>query len=208
VKRASDVFVHASSVVDEACEIGEGTKIWHFCHLMAARIGARCSLGQNVFVASGVVVGDGVRVQNNVSLYEGVTIEADVFIGPSAVFTNVRNPRAAISRHGHYQPTRLRRGCTIGANATVMCGCTIGRHAFVAAGAVVTHDVDDYALMMGVPARRVGWMSRHGQRLLGLGLVRCAESGLRYEVSETQVRCLDLDEDAPLTPSRANPSSR
>lgn len=192
-------MIHATATVDAGAILGEGTKVWHYVHVSAgARIGRDCVLGQNVYVGPGVVLGDRVRVQNNVSVYEGVELEDDVFCGPSCVFTNVRNPRAALSRHGRYDRTLVRRGATIGANATVICGGTIGRHAFVAAGAVVTAEaVPDYALMMGVPARRVGWVGRHGERLPP-SLV-CPVSGLRYAEAEPGVlRCLDLDEDAPL----------
>jgi UDP-2-acetamido-3-amino-2,3-dideoxy-glucuronate N-acetyltransferase len=195
-------FVHESACIDEPCEIGEGTAIWHFCHVMQhSRIGARCMLGQNVFVASGVILGSGVRIQNNVSLFAGTIVEDDVFIGPSAVLTNVKNPRAEISRRDHFEKTLLRRGATIGANATILCGVTVGRHAFVGAGAVVTRDVPDYALVTGVPARRTGWMSRHGQKLSRPdehGIMICPESGLRYEMRGGAVRCLDLGEDDPL----------
>lgn len=180
---AESVFIHPSAVVDEGAVIGEGCKIWHFCHVMAgARIGPGCSLGQGCFVASGVRLGSGVRVQNHVSLYDGLVIEDDVFIGPSAVFTNVINPRAAISRRAEYQRTVVKRGATVGANATVMPGRTLGRHAFVAAGAVVVHDVADYELVMGVPAARKGFMSRHGKKLDfdDEGFAVCAGSGQRY----------------------------
>lgn len=173
-------FVHPTAVVDEGASIGEGTKVWHFSHVMpGARIGRACVLGQNVFVGAGVVIGDGVKIQNNVSVYEGVTLEDDVFCGPSCVFTNVGNPRSAVPRKHELARTRVRRGATIGANATIVCGVTIGRWAFVAAGAVVTRDVAELALMMGAPARRVGWVSRRGRRL-GPDLV-CPESGERYE---------------------------
>lgn len=196
-------FKHDSAYVDEPCEIGEGTKIWHFCHIMRdARIGRRCSFGQNCNVASGVVIGDNVKVQNNVSIYTGTEIEDDVFLGPSCVLTNVTNPRSQVNRHSLYERTRLRRGCSIGANATVVCGVTVGRYAFVGAGAVVSRDVPDYALMVGVPARRAGWMSRHGVRLPAPGpdgITVCPESGLRYRLeSADTLRCLDLDEEAPL----------
>lgn len=196
-------FVHPSAYVDEPCEIGTGTKIWHFCHVSAsARIGERCILGQNVFVAAGVKIGNNVKIQNNVSLYTGVELEDDVFCGPSCVFTNVINPRSQIVRHSEYQRTLVRRGTTIGANATLVCGATIGRYSFIGAGAVVRGDVPDYALMLGVPAVRKGWMSRHGYRLPAPdadGIMRCPESGWRYrEVEPCQLRCLDWDEDAPL----------
>ena len=200
-------FAHESAYVDEPCEIGAGTKIWHFCHISpAAKIGARCVLGQNVFVAGDVRVGDNVKIQNNVSLYTGVELEDDVFCGPSCVFTNVINPRSQIIRHSQYQRTLVRRGASIGANATIVCGATVGRYAFIAAGAVVRGDVPDYALMAGVPAVRKGWMSRHGHRLErrdGDGNLVCPESGWRYkEVEPGVLRCLDLPEDEPLPPAQ------
>jgi UDP-2-acetamido-3-amino-2,3-dideoxy-glucuronate N-acetyltransferase len=196
-------FVHPTAVVDLPSCIGPGTCIWHFCHVMqGVQIGRGCVLGQNVFVASGVVLGDNVKVQNNVSLYTGVELEDDVFCGPSCVFTNVVNPRAQIVRHDQYQPTRVRRGATIGANATIVCGATIGRYAFVGAGAVVRGDVPDYALMLGVPARHRGWISRHGHRLRDPGedgILICPESGWRYrEIEPGILRCLDWPEDEPL----------
>lgn len=195
-------FKHESAYVDEPCAIGEGTKIWHFCHVMqGARIGANCSFGQNCVVSPGVVIGDNVKVQNNVSIYTGTIVEDDVFLGPSCVLTNVTNPRSQVSRRALYESTRLRRGCSIGANATIVCGVTIGRYAFVGAGAVVTGDVADYSLVTGVPARHAGWMSRHGHRLVSGadGVSVCPESGLRYrEASPGVLRCLDLPEDAPL----------
>jgi UDP-2-acetamido-3-amino-2,3-dideoxy-glucuronate N-acetyltransferase len=199
-------FVHPSAYVDEPAEIGAGTRIWHFCHVMAgARIGERCILGQNVFVASGVIIGNNVKIQNNVSVYTGVELEDDVFCGPSCVFTNVINPRSQIVRHSQYQRTLVRRGATIGANATIVCGATIGRYAFIGAGAVVRGDAPDYALMLGVPARRRGWMSRHGYRLAApdeKGVMICPESGWRYrEVEPGVVRCLDWPEDEPLPTS-------
>jgi UDP-2-acetamido-3-amino-2,3-dideoxy-glucuronate N-acetyltransferase len=196
-------FIHPSAYVDEPCQLGAGTKIWHFCHVMAgAVIGRGCVLGQNVMVAGGVRVGDNVKIQNNVSLYTGVELEDDVFCGPSCVFTNVVNPRAQIVRHSQYQRTLVRRGATIGANATIVCGATIGRYAFIGAGAVVRGDVPDYALMLGVPARQHGWMSRHGHRLTASepgATMQCPESGWRYrEVQPGVITCLDWAEDAAL----------
>ena len=199
-------FKHESAYVDEGAAIGAGTKIWHFCHVMkGARIGARCVFGQNVNVDGGVAIGDNVKVQNNVSIYTGAVIEDDVFLGPSCVLTNVTNPRSQINRHSLYEKTLIRRGATVGANATIVCGTTLGRYCFVAAGSVVTKDVPDYALMMGNPARRKGWMSRHGH-VLGNpdkdGVMACPESGFRYRLADggATLRCLDLDEDAPLPP--------
>jgi UDP-2-acetamido-3-amino-2,3-dideoxy-glucuronate N-acetyltransferase len=172
--------------------------------MSGAKIGGRCNLGQNVFVADGVTVGDNVKVQNNVSLYTGVIVEDDVFLGPSCVFTNVTNPRSQVSRRDLYERTILRRGVTVGANATIVCGVEIGRYAFIAAGAVVAVDVPDYALMLGVPARQRGWMSRHGCRLGtpdGDGVMTCPESEFRYkEIEPGILRCLDLDEETPLPP--------
>ena len=193
---------HETAVIDEPVTIGEGTRIWHFTHVMPhAAIGARCSFGQGCFVGSKVTVGDDVKVQNNVSLYDGTTIEDDVFLGPSCVLTNVSNPRSQVNRRALYEPTVIRRGASIGANATVVCGVTIGRYAFVAAGAVVTKDVPDYGLVIGVPGRRVGWMSRHGHRLkleTPGDVAACPESGLRYALEPEGVRCLDVDEEAAL----------
>jgi len=204
----SDFFVHESSYIDEGVVIGAGTKIWHFCHVLAgARIGERCSFGQNCCISPGVIIGNNVKVQNNVSIYEGTVIEDDVFLGPSCVLTNVTNPRSQVVRRSLYEKTLLRRGASIGANATVLCGIVVGRYAFVAAGAVVAGDVPDYALMMGVPARQRGWMSRHGHILRDPdpdGVMTCPESRLRYrELSPGTLRCLDLDEDAPLPPGLA-----
>jgi UDP-2-acetamido-3-amino-2,3-dideoxy-glucuronate N-acetyltransferase len=196
-------YAHPSAYVDEPCAIDEGTKIWHFCHVMKnATIGRGCNLGQNVFIASDVTIGNNCKIQNNVSLYTGVELEDDVFCGPSCVFTNVINPRSQIVRHSQYMRTLVRRGATIGANATIVCGATLGRYAFIAAGAVVRGDVPDYALMIGVPARRAGWMSRHGNRLPvpdENGIMVCPESGWRYqEVEPGVVRCLDWAEDREL----------
>lgn len=196
-------FIHESSFVDQPCEIGAGTKIWHFSHVMAgAVLGENCILGQNVNIASGVRIGNNVKIQNNVSVYTGTVIEDDVFLGPSCVLTNVTNPRSQVNRHALYEKILIRRGATIGANATIVCGITIGRYAFVAAGAVVSADVPDYALIMGVPGKQNGWMSRHGHRLEHPdrdGIMRCPESGLRYKEYEPgMLKCLDLDEDAAL----------
>ncbi len=196
-------YVHPTAVVDEGAQIGNGTKIWHFCHIMkGAKIGERCVFGQNVNVDSGTVIGNNVKVQNNVSIYTGLVVEDDVFLGPSCVLTNVSNPRSQVNRHSLYERTLIRRGATIGANATIVCGVTIGRYAFIGAGCVVTKDVPDYALMMGNPARRKGWMSRHGHILRNPdseGTMRCPESGLRYKEAEGgTLKCADLSEDAPL----------
>jgi UDP-2-acetamido-3-amino-2,3-dideoxy-glucuronate N-acetyltransferase len=198
-------FIHPTACVDSPSSLGESTQVWHFCHVMpGARVGRRCVLGQNVFVASEVVIGDGCRIQNNVSLYDGVTLEDDVFLGPSCVLTNVENPRAQIRRRELASPTLIRRGATVGANATILCGLTVGRYAFIGAGAVVTHDVPDYALILGVPGVREGWMSRHGHRIEGEGeLLICPESGYRYRLEAGALRCLDLDEEAPLPAEEA-----
>jgi UDP-2-acetamido-3-amino-2,3-dideoxy-glucuronate N-acetyltransferase len=196
-------FVHETASVDVPCTIGEETKIWHFSHICAgAALGRRCILGQNVFVAGGAVIGDNVKIQNNVSVYDGVTLEDDVFLGPSCVLTNVSNPRSQVVRHGLYERTLIRRGATVGANATIVCGLTIGRYAMIAAGAVITKDVLDYAFMLGVPARQRGWVSRHGHPLGepdADGVMTCPETGFRYRfVSPGVLRCLDLDEEQPL----------
>ena len=153
--------IHPSAIVDEGAQLGADCRVWHFVHISAgARIGARCSFGQNVFVGNDVLIGDNVKIQNNVSVYDAVTLEDDVFCGPSMVFTNVHNPRAAVPRKDEYRRTLVKRGATLGANSTIVCGVTVGAHAFVGAGAVITKDVPDFALMVGVPARRIGWMSR------------------------------------------------
>jgi UDP-2-acetamido-3-amino-2,3-dideoxy-glucuronate N-acetyltransferase len=178
---------HPTAIIDDGALIGEGTRIWHWVHICSgARIGERCSFGQNVFVGNDVVIGNNVRVQNNVSIYDAVTLEDDVFCGPSMVFTNVINPRSAVSRKHEYRRTLVRRGATIGANATIVCGHEIGEYAFIGAGAVVTKDVPPYALVVGNPARRIGWMCHCGVRLSdGLGEVACSECGTRYQISET-----------------------
>jgi len=177
--RFPNVRIHESAYVDEGAVIGEGTAIWHFCHVLTgASIGKNCSLGQNVMVGRGVRIGNGCKIQNNVSVYEDVELEDDVFLGPSCVFTNVINPRAHVSRKTEFRATVVKQGATIGANATIVCGHTIGAYAFVAAGAVVTSDIPEYALVVGVPGRRIGWMSRSGERL-GDDLV-CPRDGSRY----------------------------
>jgi UDP-2-acetamido-3-amino-2,3-dideoxy-glucuronate N-acetyltransferase len=198
-------FAHPAAIVDEAATVGAGTKIWHFSHVMkGARIGANCIFGQNCHVASDVVIGNNVKVQNNVSIYTGTTIEDDVFLGPSCVLTNVTNPRSQVNRRALYERTVIRRGATVGANATIVCGIELGRYCFIGAGAVVVRNVPDYALVLGNPGRIAGWMSRHGHRLQKAGpdgIMRCAESGFRYmEAQPGVVRCLDLDEEAPLPP--------
>jgi len=185
----ADAFVHESAYVDEGATIGAGTKVWHFCHVLGgAVIGERCSLGQNVVVMNGTRMGTNCKVQNNVSIYEGVELEDDVFCGPSMVFTNVLNPRAHISRRHEYRRTLVRRGATIGANATIVCGTTLGEYAFVGAGAVVASDVPDYALMVGVPARRIGWMCQCGERLPDSGNGTCAVCGSTYEPADGGIR--------------------
>jgi len=175
------VFVHESSFVDDGAQVGAGTKIWHFCHVMpGAVIGERCNLGQNVVVLNGTRLGNNVKVQNNVSIYEGVELEDDVFCGPSMVFTNVSTPRSHVSRKHAYQRTLVRRGSTIGANATIVCGITLGEYSFVGAGAVVTKDVLPYALVAGVPAKRIGWMCQCGERLADKGTGTCKACGTKY----------------------------
>lgn len=182
--------IHPTAIVDEGARIGDETRVWHWVHVCGgARIGEKCSLGQNVFVGNDVVIGNNVKIQNNVSVYDAVSLEDDVFCGPSMVFTNVYNPRASVSRKDEYRKTTVRKGATLGANSTIVCGTTIGEHAFVAAGAVVNRDVPAYALMMGVPARRRGWMCSCGLTLQGTGDVSC-ECGLRYSIDEATCRPL------------------
>ena len=184
----SDYQAHDTAIIDDGARIGQGTRIWHWVHVSAgAVIGERCSLGQNVYVGNRVVIGNNVKIQNNVSVYDNVTLEDDVFCGPSMVFTNVYNPRSAVSRKDEYRDTTVRTGATLGANCTIVCGVSIGRHAFVAAGAVVNRNVKDYALMAGVPARQIGWMSRFGSRLdlplHGSASTRCPNTGELYLLS-------------------------
>ncbi len=185
----TDYFVHESSYVDKGAKIGTGTKIWHFCHIMrAAEIGVECNLGQNVVVMSGAKIGNRVKIQNNVSIYDGVILEDDVFCGPSCVFTNVTTPRSHVSRKNEYRPTLVRHGATIGANATIVAGVTLGEYAFIGAGAVVTSDVAPFALMLGVPARRVGWMCTCGERVHPTrGAATCERCGTRYREDDGQL---------------------
>jgi len=192
----TDYFVHESSYVDDGAKVGKGTKIWHFSHVLAgAEIGENVSIGQNVNVGGGAKIGNGCKVQNNVSIYDRVELEDDVFCGPSMVFTNVYNPRAFVSRKHEYRKTLVRRGATIGANATVVCGVTIGRYAFIGSGAVVREDVPDFALMVGVPAKRIGWMSRHGDRLAfdQAGRATCPATGEAYVLEDGLCRVADAD---------------
>ena len=184
-------FAHETAVIDEGCQIGEGTKIWHFSHIMSNCIlGASCNIGQNVVISPEVVLGNNVKVQNNVSIYTGVICEDDVFLGPSMVFTNVMNPRSAVNRRDSYLKTIVKQGASIGANATIVCGHDIGRYAFIGAGAVVTKHVPDYALVVGNPARQIGWMSEYGHRLNfdEKGMAECPESGDKYTLSENIVK--------------------
>jgi UDP-2-acetamido-3-amino-2,3-dideoxy-glucuronate N-acetyltransferase len=185
---------HSSSIVDEGAQIGDGTKIWHFVHVSArAKIGTSCSLGQNVYIGNDVSIGNNVKIQNNVSVYDTVTIEDDVFCGPSMVFTNVYNPRSAVTRKDEYRPTLVKKGATLGANATIVCGNTIGEHAFIAAGAVINSNVKAYALMAGVPAKQKGWMSKFGQQIqLSLtenGTWQCPHTGDMYFLDNGTMNC-------------------
>lgn len=184
---AASYTAHPTAVIDEGCEIGEGTKIWHFSHIMPnCKIGKNCNLGQNVVVSPEVILGTNVKVQNNVSIYTGVTCEDDVFLGPSMVFTNVTNPRSAVNRRGQYTKTLVKKGASIGANATIVCGNNIGRYAFIGAGAVVTKDVPDYALVIGNPARQTGWISEYGHKLKfdASGIAVCEESKEKYKLEK------------------------
>jgi UDP-2-acetamido-3-amino-2,3-dideoxy-glucuronate N-acetyltransferase len=195
------VKIHPSAIVDSGAIIGAGSSVWHFAHVCSSAIvGENCSLGQNVFVADQAVIGNSVKIQNNVSIYGGVTLEDEVFLGPSCVLTNISNPRSQVSRKSLYEKTLIRRGATVGANATIVCGVTLGRYCFIGAGAVVTKDVSDYGLILGSPGKLVGHMSRHGHRL-NFGendQTTCPESKYKYEKSGDSVRCLDLEEESPL----------
>jgi UDP-2-acetamido-3-amino-2,3-dideoxy-glucuronate N-acetyltransferase len=189
---------HPTAIVDPGAQIGDNTRVWHWVHISGgARIGERCSFGQNVFVGNDVVIGNNVKVQNNVSIYDAVTLEDDVFCGPSMVFTNVYNPRSAVTRKSEYRPTHIKRGATLGANCTVVCGVTVGEYAFVAAGAVVNRDVKPYSLMAGVPAKQIGWMSRHGERLplppVGEGKAICPHTGKTYRLSAGVLECEEYE---------------
>ena len=186
----NETYIHETAVIDQPCQIGKGTKIWHFCHLMAnCVIGENCVLGQNVFVASKVTLGNKVKIQNNVSVYEGVTCEDEVFIGPSVVFTNVVNPRSSVERKNEYKPTVVAHGATIGANATIVCGHRIGRYAFIGAGSVITRDILDYELVIGNPAHHAGWMSENGQKLQfnAEGFAICPATNEKYQLIENKV---------------------
>ena len=183
-------YAHETAVIDQGCEIGEGTKIWHFSHIMPnCKIGLKCNIGQNVVVSPDVTLGNNVKVQNNVSIYSGVNCEDDVFLGPSMVFTNVTNPRSGVNRRGQYSKTTVKKGASIGANATIVCGHDIGEFAFIGAGAVVTKDVPAYALLVGNPARQMGWMSEYGHRLEfdSTGIAVCPESKMKYQLMNNKV---------------------
>jgi UDP-2-acetamido-3-amino-2,3-dideoxy-glucuronate N-acetyltransferase len=185
-----EYFVHESSYVDEPCQIGNGSRIWHFCHIMQnCKIGENCNIGQNVVISPDVILGNNVKIQNNVSVYTGVECEDDVFLGPSMVFTNVINPRSHVNRRGQYSKTLVQKGASIGANATIICGNTIGRYALIGAGAVVTKDVPDYALVVGNPGRQVGWVSEAGERLSFVtnSISDCAETGEKYQLINNRV---------------------
>jgi UDP-2-acetamido-3-amino-2,3-dideoxy-glucuronate N-acetyltransferase len=191
------VSIHSTAIVDDGAQIGDGTRVWHWVHICGgAKIGSGCSFGQNVFVGNDVVIGSNVKVQNGVSIYDAITLEDDVFCGPSMVFTNVYNPRSAVTRKNEYRRTLVRKGATLGANCTIVCGVTIGEYAFVGAGAVITRDIKPYALMAGVPARQIGWMSQHGERLPlpvgGTGSAICPHSGKKYRLTAGAMECEEV----------------
>lgn len=195
-KTISDTYIHPTSIVDEDCTIGKGTRIWHFSHIMSGgTIGQNCNIGQNVVISPGVSIGNGVKIQNNVSVYTGVICEDDVFLGPSCVFTNVINPRSFISRKDEFRKTLIRRGASIGANATIVCGNTIGEYAMIGAGAVVTKDIPPYSLWAGNPARQMGWISKYGHKLEfdNNGIAVCPESGEKYILKDNQVKQIMSD---------------
>lgn len=192
----TDIFIHPTAIVDEGAQIGINTRIWHWAHVCSgAKIGRDCSFGQNVFIGNKVVIGNNVKVQNNVSVYDNVTLEDDVFCGPSMVFTNVYNPRSAVSRKDEYRNTLVKRGVTMGANCTIVCGVTIGEYAFIGAGAVINKDVPNYALMVGVPAKQIGWMSQYGEKLdlplTGEALATCEATGRKYSLKASEVHLLE-----------------
>ena len=202
VDNIDGVRVHESAYIDKPVNIGEGTSIWHYCHISkGVEIGKNCVFGQNVFIADNVKIGNRVKVQNNVAIYTGCELEDEVFLGPSCVLTNVTNPRSQVNRHSLYEHTLFKRGCTVGANATIVCGITLGRYSFIGAGAVVTKDVPNYALILGNPGKQKGWMSRHGHLLNEpdeKGVMICPESGFKYQLKDDRLRCLDLDEEESL----------
>jgi UDP-2-acetamido-3-amino-2,3-dideoxy-glucuronate N-acetyltransferase len=190
MSQSNPYFAHETAVIDKGCEIGEGTKIWHFSHIMpGSKIGKNCNLGQNVVISPDVVLGNNVKVQNNVSVYTGVICEDDVFLGPSMVFTNITNPRSAVVRKDKYEKTLIKKGASIGANATILCGLEIGSYALIGAGAVVTKNIQDYALVVGNPAKQLGWVSEYGHRLEfdNKNEAVCSESGQKYKLSESKV---------------------
>jgi UDP-2-acetamido-3-amino-2,3-dideoxy-glucuronate N-acetyltransferase len=189
MSQSNPYFAHETAVIDKGCEIGEGTKIWHFSHIMpGSKIGKNCNLGQNVVISPDVVLGNNVKIQNNVSVYTGVICEDDVFLGPSMVFTNITNPRSAVVRKGKYEKTLIKKGASIGANATILCGLEIGSYALIGAGAVVTKNIQDFALVVGNPAKQLGWVSEYGQRLeFDNNEAVCSESGQKYKLSESKV---------------------
>lgn len=208
VKNTNGIRVHESAYIDEPESIGEGTSIWHYCHISkGVNIGKNCVFGQNVFVADNVKVGNRVKVQNNVAIYTGCELEDEVFLGPSCVLTNVTNPRSQVNRHSLYEQTLFKRGATVGANATIVCGITLGRYCFIGAGAVVTKDVPDYALILGNPGKQKGWMSRHGHLLKDPdenGVMICPESGFKYQLTSERMHCLDLNEEESLPEELSN----